>query len=287
MLAEFVFTPAESKLLLARGIAKLPQIQQAFREGILAIHPSSSTYFLPEALTGKPFAGTGVWVTGCIVPKGLCISKSYGASGGSGAKSLSDPGEYPHTMVFCKGEPLRGITIRELMERMGPKDVYIKGANALDASGNVGIILGSQGEGSIGLMMRAAAKHGFSIYSPIGYEKLVPGDLRDTAEYMRGNKDYAMGVRGALLPITSTPYTEIDVFRDLAGAEARVFACGGLQGAEGAVVIAVKGTPQQVEKAIELAEAVKGAKLPGIDLNDCKYCTTATCHMAEKPRHWC
>ena len=46
MLAQIVLTPTESKKLIAKAIARLEAVQQAAKMGIIALHPSSSTYFV-------------------------------------------------------------------------------------------------------------------------------------------------------------------------------------------------------------------------------------------------
>ena len=45
------------------------------------------------------------------------------------------------------GELSAGETLEDLMAAMGPDDVYIKGVNALDPQGNVGIMVGNPTEG--------------------------------------------------------------------------------------------------------------------------------------------
>ena len=72
MLALFTFTPTESKHLIAKAVANMEKVQNAFNNGILAMHPSSSTHFIPRELTGKDHTGK-VWVTGTVVPKALCV----------------------------------------------------------------------------------------------------------------------------------------------------------------------------------------------------------------------
>lgn len=55
MLAQVVLTPAESKKLIAKAVAKLDVVKQAAADGMIVLHPSSSTYFIFEELTGvKP-----------------------------------------------------------------------------------------------------------------------------------------------------------------------------------------------------------------------------------------
>jgi hypothetical protein len=55
MLAQIVLTPAESKKLISKAIAKIDVVKQAATEGMVVLHPSSSTYFIVEEITGaKP-----------------------------------------------------------------------------------------------------------------------------------------------------------------------------------------------------------------------------------------
>ena len=43
MVAEFIFTPTESKYLIAKAVAAMPEVQKALSDGIIALHPSTST----------------------------------------------------------------------------------------------------------------------------------------------------------------------------------------------------------------------------------------------------
>ena len=54
MLAQIVLTPAESKKLIAKAVARLETVQQAANRGIIALHPSSSTYFIIEEWAYAP-----------------------------------------------------------------------------------------------------------------------------------------------------------------------------------------------------------------------------------------
>lgn len=51
ILAQIVLTPAESKKIIAKAIARLDVIRQAADKGTVALHPSSSTYFKVEEIT--------------------------------------------------------------------------------------------------------------------------------------------------------------------------------------------------------------------------------------------
>ena len=291
MLAEVVFTPTESKVLIARAIARSERIQNALKNGVLAFHPCTTGYTLFREITGRSNSGS-VWVTGMIVDKGLCIEantqvKKTDAEAGRGiGKALADPGLYPHTMVLYKGEEVTGWTIYDLMEKMGPGDVYVKGVNAVDINNKVGVLLGSMAEGTIGKMIEARKTKGFEIMCPVGLEKLIPVSVEDAAKFIAQKKDYSMGQKVRLRPLDATVITEVDAIQMLGKVTAMPFAAGGLEAAGGSVCIAFKGEPEEVEKVIAVCESVKGATLPAVHAPVCEECAHPTCHMAGIRKPW-
>lgn len=291
MIAQFMFTSAESKFLIAKSLINIERVQKAANEGILAFHPSSSTYCVVKELTGNKPPGK-VWVTGMVVPKGLCVEASTqvtrtDSDAGEGlGKALADPGLYPHTIVIHRGEVVTGWTIYDLMERMKPGDIYVKGVNALDSSNKVGVLLGSLAEGTIGKILAASKEKGFEIVCPVGLEKFIPGDLDECSELIKGTKEYSMGQKCRLRVFGATVVTEIDALKILADVEAVPFAAGGLDGAEGSICIAVSGSEEKVRRAIEIAESVKGQLLPQVKAPICLDCSHPSCHLAGKKMHW-
>ena len=167
MLAEVTLTPTESKFLIAKAIVKTPKIQKALREGIIAIHPCTSGFCLFYEIMKRRNSGKRLGNGHVIAEKGLCIEantqvKKADADAGKGiGKALADPGLYAHTMVINKGEEILGWTIYDLMEKMGPGDVYVKGVNAIDANKKVGVLLGSLAEGTIGKNAFGSRQKGF------------------------------------------------------------------------------------------------------------------------------
>ena len=291
MIAEVVLTPPESKVLISKAIARSEKVQMALKHGILAFHPCTTGYCLFHEITGRKPLGD-VWVTGMIVEKGLCVEantqvKKTDAEAGTGlGKSLADPGLYPHTKVLYKGEEMVGWTIYDLMEKMGPGDIYVKGVNALDADHRVGVLLGSLAEGTIGKMLTARESKNFEIMCPVGFEKLIPGTIDEAAKFIAGKKEYSMGQKVRLRPLDATVITEIDAIKMLADVEAMVFAAGGLEAAGGSVCIAVQGEDSEVNKVIEICESVKGVKLPPVYSPKCVECAHPTCHIAGIQKPW-
>ena len=289
MRAQVTLTPTESKKFIAKAVANMDVVKQAAAEGIVVIHPSSSTFFIVEELTGK-IPKTPVWVCGVVVPKGACLS--YGSS----RMDINRPETGPHppdgftlSWVVQGNKLVLGLSLRELFEKMGENDVYIKGVNAVDPQGTVGILIGSNTEGgTIGQALAAYRKKGFSLIWPVGLEKLVPNSLEEAAkEAIKTKYDYAMGINCGLLPYKEgMVITEINAVEILSGATAVPIAAGGLDGAEGAITMVIKGGKEQVARAIEYAEQSKGARLPKANSPRCQDCGSAICGFPVSGKPW-
>jgi hypothetical protein len=298
MLAQVSLIPAESKKLIAKAVTNLDIFQRALRKGSIILHPSSSTYFMIEEITGRK-PPTDVWICGLIVPKGACVemgtiinkptsSPSTEQIGGIGA--AHNPAAYPYSWALRRGELLLGEPLGSLLEQMGSEDIYVKGVNALDVQGTVGVLWGSLAEGgTMALVMKAQQRKQFKVIFPAGLEKLVPFPLNEVAREAKKSKyDYGMGIPCGLLPCQGVVVTELKAIEMLSGAKAIPIAAGGLGGAEGAITLVIKGSKAQVTKAIENIEDSKGAILPPIRIPSCYSCPNAgsMCRFPVKDKPW-
>jgi len=285
MLAQVVLTPTESKKLIAKAIARLDVVRQAATDGMIVIHPSSSTYFIVEELTGsKP--RTNYWVCGVVTPRGMCVEMAM-ASGERSPRTVEfDPGKLRGLWAIKKGKVFTEDTTAELMDQMTSKDVYIKGVNALDSQGNVGILVGERG--GLGVVLSAWKKKQFTLIFPAGLEKLIPIPVHQAAiEAKQAKYEYGMGLPAGLFAYPDgKSVTEIDAVKILSGAAAVPIASGGLGGAEGAVTLIIKGRNNQVKNALEFIEQSKGAKLPALRLSNCSDCSVPHCRFPVGEKHW-
>jgi hypothetical protein len=285
MLAQVVLTPAESKKLIAQAIARLDVVKQAATDGMIVIHPSSSTYFIIEELTGsKP--RTNYWVCGVVTPRGMCVEMAMASGDRSPRTEKFDPGKLRGLWAIKQGKVLTEATTAELMEQMTAKDVYIKGVNALDSEGNVGILVGERG--GLGVVLSAWKKKQFTLIFPAGLEKLIPIPVRQAAiEAKQARYEYGMGLPAGLFAYPSgRSITEIDAVKILSGAIAVPIASGGLGGAEGATTLIIKGRIKQVKDALGFIEQSKGAKLPALRLSNCSDCSVPHCRFPVGDKHW-
>lgn len=285
MKAVVVLTPAESKHLIAKAIVQMEEVQKANWEGTVVLHPSSSTFFVAQELTGrKPTEFQDAWVCGVVTPRGLCAEKGSIVNV-TAKKYHTKPGEFTLSWIIQKGQYQKQRPLDEILAGLSKKDIYIKGVNALDAEGRVGILLGSVAEGTIGRVIKAAKTKGFKIIYPAGLEKFIPNSVQDAAEKLglRSTLDYSMGMPVSLVVTEGTVITEHEAIRIISGAQAMVIAKGGLGGAEGGVTLLITGEKLEVEKAIQAVEMVKGARLPEIRLMDCQICEWPQCPFRNKP----
>jgi hypothetical protein len=284
MLAQIVLTPAESKKLIAKAIARLDAVQQAAKNGIVALHPSSSTYFIVEEITGsKP--KTNYWVCGVVTPRGMCVEMAMVLGAGlTPDEESADPGDLQGTWVIEKGQLGGEEKLSSLLYRMTPSDVYVKGVNALDREGNVGILFGLAG--SMGYIQAARKKRKFTIVYPAGLEKLIPIPVKEAAKEAKLNRyESGMGMPVGLFPCpTGVTVNEVRAIEILSRASAIPIASGGLGGAEGAITLVLKGQTDEVKTALDFVEQSKGARLPDLRLCNCNACPVPNCRfpMADK-----
>lgn len=282
MRAQVVLKPAESKKLIAKAVVETKTVKEALMNGIVAVHPSSTTYYMVEYITGKK--PEGVWIIGMICPRGTCLE---GVTQHEFEKDkyeeLSDPANFPFTWVFKKGELVKNVRLADVLKEMGEGDVYVKGVNAIDSHGNIGVLIASLAGGTISKAALARKKRGFQMIYVAGLEKFIPSSLKEVLkETGRDKTEVAFGIPCGLWIKKAPCFTEIDAFKVLTDVEAIPIAAGGVGGAEGSTVLVLKGEVDKVQKAIEVFRETKGAQLPEIVLPDCLTCHFPGCNFAGK-----
>lgn len=278
--AQVVLTPIESKQLLSKAVLNMDGVKRALDEGLLVIHPSSTTIFMLKEL-GFKLPERGIWVCGHISTKGLCISRNmidavlktpeYGAE------------LYPFDLIIRKGKllPFEESALGPILDQMTPKDFYVKSVNAIDPEGKLGVLLAARTSGgSIGLVLKKQKEKKFQIIIPVGLEKRIPVPL-SKAQQAASKSTKAQGISCGLWRLRGTLVTEIEAFRQMFDVEATPISAGGLEGAEGAIVWALEGESAQVEKAFNLCQEIRGSKLPyPLKAYECKECPNTLCDLA-------
>jgi hypothetical protein len=291
MRAQVTLLPTESKKLIAKALANMDEMKIALKEGIVVMHPSSSTLFLAEEILGK-IPETEVWMCGAITPRAACGDDAVKVwmTTHPEARGKGGPESFPFSWVIEKGILSQGETLADLFARMGPKDIYVKGVNAIDPQGKVGVLIGNEVEGgTIGKVIAAQKQKKFTIIYPVGLEKLIPVSMQEAVAAARDrlNLSYAMGSRCSLLVCEGKAITELKAISLLTGATAIPIAAGGVDGAEGAVTLVVSGEDNQVKQAIAYIEEVKGAKITRkFHQTDCTRCKDDHCSLRGGTKPW-
>jgi hypothetical protein len=180
-----------------------------------------------------------------------------------------------------------GTPLATLLQEMGADDVYIKGVNAIDPEGNVGCSMGDPVEkGTFGLVVSNLRKKSFNLIYPVGLEKLIPIPIRQAAKEAKSRHyAYGMGLAASLFACPQgMVIDEPKAIEILSGATAIPIAAGGIGGAEGAVVLVIRGDKARVTEAIRYAEMSKGARLPPVRTWNCHDCKL--CHFPLIGKHW-
>lgn len=247
-----VLNPPESRRLLAKATVALPEVQNAYKNGMIIIARGVTTAFVSEELFGikvEPKAGQTVG----MVCRGITNANS---------------GPPPCTWhVTRQGKVVEGADSNVEILDFGPDDVFIKGANAIDSEGNAGIFTSSVKAGTIGMCWPILTPRGCHLIMPVGLEKLVPSVIEAAKHSGIYHFKYSTGLPAKLTPvILGKVVTEIQAFAILTGVKAYHLASGGVGGSEGAVVLALEGDEERVKNALELAKSVKGE--PPVTLPD-------------------
>ena len=291
MRAQISLLPNESKKLIAKALVNMSEVQTALKEGILVMHPSSSTIFLAEEILGET-PETDVWMCGAITPRAACGDDAVKVwmTSHPEARGKNSPEAFPFSWVIEKGKLSQGETLASLFTRMGPKDVYIKGVNAIDPWGKVGVLIGNDIEGgTIGRVLASQREKRFTIVYPVGLEKLIPISIEEAVEAAkyRLTLSYSMGGRCSLLLCNGKVVTELKAIEILTGATAIPISAGGVDGAEGAITLVLSGEVDQVKNAIAYIEDVKGAKISRrFRQTDCTKCNDQYCSLHGGNKRW-
>ncbi|MFH2008750.1 MAG: hypothetical protein ABI333_19340 [bacterium] len=256
MRALVTLCPAESKLLIARAVARLPQVRAALKHGVLVIGTGTTNAQVAEACTGIPVDGSR-FVAGMITRGLTCVTPRD---------------ERKPNLVLVRGEA-QEITPLESLELEASPKVLVKGANAVDPSGVAGVLMASADGGTVGRLLGHFQAGGWPIIIPVGLEKLIPSVVLASQLLGHDALDRSLGVRVGLMPLSSTHLiTEVAALRTLGPLTVTQVAAGGVAGSEGSVTLVIDGDAADVEAALAEIEGVKGVQTPPPVLSTCAEC---------------
>ncbi|MCW3133728.1 MAG: hypothetical protein N2V78_05305 [Methanophagales archaeon] len=245
-------TPSESKRLIAKGVANLEEVQQALKHGTIIIGlGTTNAYVAEEILNGlynigaksKKKIDRGRYAAGVVTEKGTCVVAK----------------EEREEEVIIKNGEISDEGIEKAIEGLSAEDVFIKGANALDAAGNVGIFLAHPSGGTIGSALGTVMARGVNFIIPVGIEKTIPFSISEAAKRAGKEKFFkSVGKPVGLMPVYGKVITEIEALRILGAEDAFPIGAGGVSKGEGSVVICAEGSADKMEELMMLITEIKG-----------------------------
>ena len=241
-------TPAESKRLIAKGVKNLEEVQRALKHGTIIITlGTTNAYVAEEILSALPGLENKLdkqrYAAGVITDRGTCLV----------------PKEEREREVILKDGKISKEDIEKAIENLSADDVFIKGANALDATGTAGVFMANTVGGTIGSALGTIMARGVKLIIPIGIEKTIPYSITEAAKRVGIEKFYkAIGWPVGLMPVHGKVITEIEALKILGAEDAFPIGAGGVDGGEGSVVICVEGSVEKLDELMALVTQIKG-----------------------------
>jgi hypothetical protein len=237
--AQVVLTVQEGKRLIAKGLVAWEPFRRARESGVIAIAKGTTNAYVVEELLGGAVDKTK-YVTGRVLPS-------------RNAPKVKLSADMPD-LVLREGKQVEGRTAVEAAAEMGPDDIFLKGANAINYElGQAAVLIGHATGGTVGAALGTLVSRRVRIVVPVGLEKNVPLDLADAAAAVR-----ALDTSPALWQIPGEVFTEIEAFEALAGVDALPVAAGGIGGAEGSTRFLLVGDEEPVAKAVAAVKEIQG-----------------------------
>ncbi|MFX0099963.1 MAG: hypothetical protein ACFFCS_10295 [Candidatus Hodarchaeota archaeon] len=230
-------TPSESKRLIAKGVLEFLKDRIENKKKIILTRGSTNAFILDEIYKHlgieKEF-NKADFITGEIIPgeNGLWANK----------KRIPE--------IFVKGTKITEIESKEqrlqLVSQMRFGDVLIKGGNAIDSNGTVGVLVGDPSGGTVGALYGIVKAKGIDLVIPIGLEKMIFGDINFISDIAGQNAcKHSRGLACGLFPISGIVITEIEALELLFDVEAFQMGSGGLGDAQGSVALLIESDDKE------------------------------------------
>ncbi len=267
MKAAFTLIPAESRRLIAKAVVQTEEIKIAKEKAYIILCGGTTNGYIAQELLGMRDVEPQKFTAGTNTHRLLCVT---------------DPDKrIPFPVILYKGEK-SSKTLPEALQDFHIETVLIKGANAIDPEGNVGVITSGFDGGTIAASIGTVTSQGLKYIFAVGLEKLV-SSVKEAAAWAGAKTfDYTIGADFGMYCIPNgIVVTEIEALKILANVEAKHIASGGIGESAGSVVLVIKGEEPNVRKAISMVESIKGEPTLKGFKGTCEICRYA-CKFAGK-----
>lgn len=267
----FTLTSAESRRLIAKAVVQMPEFKAAWENAYVLLAGGTSNAYIAQELLGRE----GIEPSACTV--GISTD---------GVLCVTDPDSrkmFPN--VFFKGKAQPEKTLTDGLNDYHPETVLIKGANAVDMDGYVGVITAGFDGGTIPRVIGTVTSKGLTYIAPVGLEKRVPS-VRDSAKALGGAShiDISMGADPGMYCLgNAAVVTEIQAVKILFDCEATLVCSGGVGGNEGAVTLVADGEEENVKALADFLETqIKGEPPVKGNKGVCETCRYHFCRYCGK-----
>lgn len=248
-------TPAESKRLIAKGVAAMPEVKKALESGIIIFARGTTNTYVAEEIMQTSAENQAAY-------NHKIINKAEYSRGviTLGELTTNQRRGTGNDFVLQCGK-VWDINPRDVIPQFTKNDVFFKGASAVDAWGEAGVLCAGADAGTIGYALMPLIARDANLIVPVGLEKMVPSV--EDAINVTGcfNYKYSTGSPCSLIPLVkSKVVTEIQALAILFGVSATMVGAGGIGGSEGTVVLVVEGSEANVDKAFAMIKSIKGEK---------------------------
>jgi hypothetical protein len=245
MEASVVLCPHAAKRLIARGVAAHPLVAHAVAEGTVVVTLGTTNAYVADELLGKAI-DHGAFAAGVIDDR-WNINARIGE-----AKE-----------IVIQGGAAVEVEAEALLSSLGPDDVIIKGGNALDPFGTVGVLMASPTGGTVGRYVASALARGVGIVIPISVGKSIHASIADLALQMGSKRiELAAGLPSGIYPLTGHVVSEIEALELLYDVHATHVASGGIGAGAGSVSLLLEGEADAVREAFAFIESLGGEEEP-------------------------
>lgn len=260
----FTLTSSESRRLIAKAVIEMPEVKAAWEKAYLLLAGGTTNAFIAQELLDDKTIEPGLCTVGLSTDGLLCVT------------SPDSRKSFPN--VFLEGGAV-DKTLAEALADYHKETVVIKGANAFDLNGNVGVVTAGFDGGTIPRIIGPVTSKGLTYITPVGLEKLVPSVSAASEAVGASHIDISMGADFGMYCLPNTKIVnEITAIEILFGLSATLICCGGIGGNEGAVTLAVDGDETPIKALVSYLESeIKGEPAVKGNKGVCETCRYRNC----------
>ncbi|MGI6686697.1 MAG: hypothetical protein ACOX47_14725 [Bacillota bacterium] len=239
----------------------MPEVQRAFKEGIIGLPLCTTNGYVYEEMSGKTI-NKGSYCCGFIFASGFCKTNFS---------------QLHSEVVFVKGEEkylnFPEQNLLHYIKSMTDNDVIIKSGNVIDVDKQAGLLVGEPNGGEFGTILSFVLAKGIRLVIPMTLNKTAPIKINEVCTEIGLEKitaEMSHGTSG-MLPMHGKVITEIEALKLLTGTTAIPVDMSGVGTGVGAVTLMLKGKENNIKEAWELVLSIKGE--PPIEpIHQCPKC---------------